>query len=222
MDLELILFKACPFAQRVVITLLQTKLAHRFTYINPGQPPEWLQKISPLGQIPLLRVDGQAVLFDSSAINEYLNDLAGGGLFPNDPLVKARCRCWIEYSGVCQRQFGALITAANAAEYEKAGKNLLNKLSWLEEQLESSSSFFTLDQLSLVDIAFAPLFMRMQQLQGLVPFYQTTDFPKLECWQSKLLAMEVVEKSIDGDFSAIFRNMIRKRGQGGFVASHLE
>lgn len=221
MDLELVLFKACPFAQRVVITLLQTKLVHRYTYINPGQPPEWLQKIVPMGQIPLLRVNGKAVLFDSSAINEYLNDLASGKLLPDDNLERGHCRCWIEFSGVCQREFGNLITAMDEIEFHEAGKKFLDKLSWLEGPLESGNGFFSRDRLSLVDIAYAPLFMRMQHLQDIVPFYQGANFPHIDRWQANLLALEVVQKSVDGNFYNIFRNMLQKRGKGGFVESHL-
>lgn len=221
MELELILFKACPFAQRVVITLLQTKLAHQSTFINPGQPPEWLQKMAPLGQIPLLRVNRQTILFDSSAINEYLNDLVGGGLFPNDVLARARCRCWIEFSGVCQRAFGQLITARDETEFYKFGQGFLDKLRWLEEQLESNRGFFVGDHLSLVDIAYAPLFMRMQYLQNVVPFHQAEHAPNIDRWQSNLMALSVVQRSVEGDFSIIFRNMVRGRGKGGFVDSLL-
>ena len=221
MDLELILFKACPFAQRVVITFLQTKLPHRGTWINPAQKPEWLHTIAPLGQIPLLRVDGDTVLFDSSAINEYLNDLTGGGLLPDAALERAQCRAWIDFSGVCQRAFGTLIMARDGTQFHEAGKDLLGKLNWLEKRLEANSLFFIQNRLSLVDVAYAPLFMRMQHLQAITPFYQAAHFPNINHWQTHLLTLEVVQQSVKGDFASIFQNVVRGRGKGGFVDAHL-
>lgn len=221
MDLELVLFKACPFAQRVVIALLHTGLACRQTVINPAQPPAWLGQLSPSGQVPLLRVDGQHAIFDSSAINEYLNERAGSDLLPDTPLARAHSRCWIEHAGVCQRAFGALITAKTETEFEKAGKNFLDKLRWLEGVLEEGGRFFREDRLSLVDVAYAPLFMRMQHLQRVVAWYPEGRFPRIEGWQEALLALAVVAHSVGGDFSPIFQNMVRNRGAGGFVVSRL-
>ena len=221
MDLELILFKACPFAHRVVITLLHTQQEHRYTFINPAQKPDWIQAISPLGQIPLLRVDGTQTLFESSAINDYLNDISGGKLLPADSLQRARCRCWIEYSGVCQRAFGDLITAKDENQFHEAGINFLNLLGKMEEQLGENSRYFMGDPLSLVDIAFAPLFVRMHSLQSVVALPDSEPRPKIEQWQAELLALEVVQQSVNGDFFPIFKNMVRGRGKDGLVDSRL-
>ena len=221
MDLELILFKACPFAHRVVIALLHTQLEHRYTFINPAQKPDWIQAISPLGQIPLLRVDGAQTLFESSAINDYLNDISGGKLLPDDPLQRARCRCWIEYSGVCQRAFGDLITAKDERQFNEAGKTFLDLLARMEEPLGENSRNFMGDPLSLVDIAFAPLFVRVDSLKKIVSLPTSVPLPKVEKWQAEVLALEVVQKSIDGNFSPIFKNMVRGRGKDGFVDSRL-
>lgn len=227
MDLELVLFKTCPFAQRVVIALSQTGLAHRFAFINPMQPPDWFKEIAPLGQIPLLRIDGKTVLFDSTAINEYLNDLVGGKLLPEDPLIRARYRCWVEFSGVCQRGLGTLITAKDQEQFDNMRNSFLTKWHWLEKELADASALGTgsiaaSDQnISLVDIAYAPLFMRVQHLHKIVPFYHEADFPHMEHWLETLLALDVVQKSVEDPFSALFLAVIRGRGKGGFVDSQL-
>lgn len=223
MDLELILFKACPFAQRVVITLLQTGLQHTRTHINPKQPPSWLQEIAPLGQIPLLRINNNEVLFDSSVINEYLNDISGGGLLPKQNETKAVHRCWIEFSGECQRLFGGLITAQNKEQFQQiATQKFMPKLAWLETQLANESPFFNGSTLSLVDAAYAPLFLRMNHLNAVIPFYEGETVPKIDYWQNKLMNLDTVKQSVDGDFSMIFKAVVRGRGKGGYVDSLLE
>jgi glutathione S-transferase len=54
MELELISFKLCPFAQRAMISLEVQKIDFKMTYINPMDPPDWFKETSPTGQVPLL------------------------------------------------------------------------------------------------------------------------------------------------------------------------
>lgn len=217
MELELILFKACPFAQRTVITLDYLGTAHKKTLINPMDKPSWLMQIAPLGQIPLLRVDGGTVLFDSVAICEYLNDMAGGRLLPEEPLKRASYRGLIEFAGNCQMNFGAMIAAANEEKFDQARQDFLKKLVWLEGQVDASGPLFGGGDFSLVDAAYAPLFMRMKHLQLMVPFYQPATLPRLGRWSESLLDLAVVVNSVDGDFSKIFRMIVQSRGKGGYV-----
>ncbi len=85
MSLELISFKTCPFVQRAVITLNHKKVEHSVTFIDLADPPDWCLDISPLQKVPLLKVDG-LILFESAVINEYLDEITGGDLKPQDPL----------------------------------------------------------------------------------------------------------------------------------------
>jgi glutathione S-transferase len=52
MQLELISFKLCPFAQRAMISLEVQKIDFKMTYINPMDPPDWFKEISPTEQVP--------------------------------------------------------------------------------------------------------------------------------------------------------------------------
>jgi glutathione S-transferase len=61
MELELISFKLCPFAQRAMISLEVQKIDFKMTYINPMDPPDWFKETSPTGQVPLLKVDDQVI-----------------------------------------------------------------------------------------------------------------------------------------------------------------
>ena len=83
--LRLVSFKICPFVQRAVITLKYRNVPFEITYIDLKDPPDWFQEISPLGKVPVLLVD-DSPLFESAVINEYLDEITGGGLLPSDPL----------------------------------------------------------------------------------------------------------------------------------------
>ena len=90
MELELISFKLCPFVQRSVITLLYRDVPHRTTYIDLDEPPVWFAKISPFGKVPVLRVDGDSVLFESAVINEFIDEASPGSMQPEDPLRRTQ------------------------------------------------------------------------------------------------------------------------------------
>ena len=70
---ELISFKLCPFVQRSVIVLLEKEAPFDITYIDLSNPPDWFKAISPMGKVPVLKVD-DTVLFESAVIMEYLDE----------------------------------------------------------------------------------------------------------------------------------------------------
>ncbi|MBF0455812.1 MAG: glutathione S-transferase family protein [Magnetococcales bacterium] len=219
MRLELIYFKACPFAQRTLIVLNRLGLEFTKTLINPMDKPAWMMEVSPMGQIPLLRVGESTVLFDSSVICEYLNERASGGLLPDNPLTRATYRGLIEFAGECQMNFAGLIAAPNQEAFNQTRDGVLKKLRWLETLVDEQGPLFSGSALSLVDVAYAPLFLRMQHLYGVTPFYQPEEFPRLSRWRDRVLAEQSVQESVDGDFAQIFRMVVKGRGKGGFVDS---
>jgi len=97
MKLELISFDLCPFVQRSVITLNYKKIPYKLTFIDLENPPSWFKEISPLGKVPVLKIDEETVLFESAVINEFLDETTGTPLHSKDPLKKAFERSWIEY-----------------------------------------------------------------------------------------------------------------------------
>ena len=107
MGLELVSFAICPYVQRAVITLKEKGVAFDITYIELDNPPAWFKEDSPLGKVPLLKVDGE-VLFESAIITEYLDEVYPPTLHPGDPLLRAKHRGWIEFgSNLLVDQFKA-------------------------------------------------------------------------------------------------------------------
>ena len=78
-----------PFVRKVRVTLHETGLTGRVELVpatgSPTEPGSMPVALNPLGKIPALeRPDGPA-LYDSRVICRYLDDLAGGRLYPPKP-----------------------------------------------------------------------------------------------------------------------------------------
>ena len=92
MNLELVSFNVCSFVQRSIITLNHKNCDYTITFIDLSDPPDWFLEISPLGRVPLLKVDDTEMLFESAVINEFIDDITPGTLKPSDPLTLAKNR----------------------------------------------------------------------------------------------------------------------------------
>src|SRR4029077_2088899 len=82
-------------AAKTKVVLEEKNLAYRIENLRPGdlwkKPPEMLAK-HPLGKVPYLE-DGELVIFDSTVIDEYLEDCYGPPrLMPSDPALRMRAR----------------------------------------------------------------------------------------------------------------------------------
>lgn len=213
MSLELISFKLCPFVQRSVITLLEKGHDFQISYINLDDPPQWFKNISPLGKVPVLKV-GEEVLFESAVINEYIDEITPPSLHPQNALMKAKNRAWIEFgSELLMTQF-RLIMSQDQTTFETTLKELQEKLQRLENTL-SGGSFFNGEQFSLVDTAYAPLFMRLELLKQ----WANVDFafPKIQRWSAALLAKESVQKSVVDDFAELFEKRLKAANSYLFI-----
>jgi len=78
-----------PFARKVLVALHETGLGDRVELVRaegtPLAPGTMPVALNPLGKIPCLeRPDGPA-LYDSRVICRYLDDVAGGRLYPSKP-----------------------------------------------------------------------------------------------------------------------------------------
>ena len=82
-------------ASKTKVILEEKALAYRIENLPPGnlwkKPPEMLAK-HPLGKVPYLE-DGDLVIFDSTVINEYLDERhPSPRLMPTDPVARMRVR----------------------------------------------------------------------------------------------------------------------------------
>lgn len=218
MDLELVSFKLCPYVQRAVIALKEKEVPYRITYIDLSDPPQWFLDISPLGKVPLLRVDGE-VLFESAVISEFIDETTEGSLHPQDPLQRARNRGWIEYCSSCLEVLYTINTTTEQELFDEAVDTMRGRLTKLEAVLESTP-FFNGEQFSLVDAAFAPLFMRLDLLEQKAGVTTCSGLSRVCSWRDTLLARESVQHSVVEEFPMMFQGMLKMKG--GIAGSLVE
>ncbi|MEZ5536491.1 MAG: glutathione S-transferase family protein [Thiolinea sp.] len=216
--LELVSFKVCPFVQRSVIALNEKQVEFKLTHLMPGDDqPDWFKKVSPLGKVPVLLVDGQP-LFESAVISEYLDEVYEPKLHPADPLEKARHRSWIEFcSDLLGTQF-RMVTAKDQESFESNLQQLKNGLQRVGETLAQQTPFFSGEQLALVDTTYAPLFMRM----AIVERVFKVDFElseRVQAWKEALLARDTVKNSVVDNFEEVFMMFLKK--QDGYMVNNL-
>jgi glutathione S-transferase len=205
MQIRLISFKICPFVQRAVLTLLHNNMPYNVTYIDLADPPAWFKKISPFGKVPVLMVDDEHVIFESAVIDEFLNDVSPNSLLPTDPLQRAIDRSWIEFGTSVILDFSAMIHSNDARHYEDKQGLVKKQMGSLERRL-GPGPYFNADAFSLVDIAYAPLFMRTDMLRLGEVLYPRDSYPKTHAWAQRLLALPELVKSVADEFETLFKS----------------
>ena len=209
MQLELISFKICPFVQRAVITLLYKDIPHKITYIDLTSPPDWFMNLSPFGKTPIIKVDDQHVIFESAIIDEFLDESFPGSLLPDDALQRAIDRSWIDFGSNLLLTFSGLIHAKEEKDFKPKLDSVIKQLNWLEKKL-AQGPYFNNNMFSLVDIAYAPLFMRTDLLKMNNLLYPEDKFPKISAWADKLLKITVLRESVVDDFDDLLITHIKK------------
>lgn len=210
MTLKLISFKLCPFVQRSIITLLEKNLDFEIVYIDLKQKPDWFLDISPLGKVPLLQLD-ELVLFESSAINEYLDEAYAPRLHPADLLLRAQNRAWIEIAN----QLSAAQFKLAMAQQVIAAEAAQNQLTILFQQLEGklgTGPFFNGSTFALVDACFAPFFTRQLLIDKHLKPVLTSCFSKTTAYGEQLLARESVANSVVADYQQIYLERLIDQG----------
>ena len=85
----LVSFKTCPWVQRSAIVFREKNTEFEFRHIEPDNRPDWFLAISPHKKVPAMTIDDKTSLFESNAINEYLDETIAPRLHPADPIERA-------------------------------------------------------------------------------------------------------------------------------------
>ena len=205
--LELISFKLCPFVQRAAIALQEKGVDFQTTYIELKKKPDWFMAISPLGKVPILKVDDE-VLFESAAIVEFLDETIPPRLHPEDPLQRARHRGWIEFSSELLMSQYHMFHAQEEESYLKNKEAVADKLAMIEKNMKGGAYFG--ENFSLVDVAFAPAFMRLAQAEEIRPLQLLESQPKVRRWSEALLTRPSVSDSVVPEFARLFIDALRE------------
>ena len=115
----LVSFKTCPWVQRAAIVLREKNIPFEFRHIEPDNRPDWFLAISPHKKVPVLRIDDKVSLFESNAINEYLDETIAPRLHPDDPVQRAINRAWTDYVPTFSEQVTGVAYADDEAAVQE-------------------------------------------------------------------------------------------------------
>ncbi len=206
--MQLVSFDLCPYAQRIAIILAEKRVAHERVDIDLADKPEWFRAISPLGKVPLLRV-GDAVLFESAVITEYLEETQARPLHPADPLARARHRAWVEFGSAILAEIYAIETQKDPAIFDAKRDALRQKFARVEAAL-GEGPWFSGAEFSVVDATFATIFRYFDVFEGITDLGILDGLPKLAAWRAALAARPSVRGAVVVDYHDRLRDFLTR------------
>jgi len=168
-------FLPCPFGQKVRIALAEKSLSYELASIDISKGEQRLpeiRRLNPYGRVPIL-VDEDTVVYDSTIINEYLDDE-----YPDPPILprieysslRARARLFEDFADTSfTPQVGQLMAEMAKGEGERDQNRLLRLRQTIERVLdyvnrELQGQHFLAGEFSVAEIGFVPRLVILGQL----------------------------------------------------------
>lgn len=211
-NVVLVSARICPFVQRTMIVLNEKGLACSVRYIDLNDKPDWFLEMSPLGKVPVIRIDGE-VFFESAVINELLDEICPNPtMLSTDSKRRARERAAIEFLGQLTSDSYFLMNAPTKERAFQIATMARKRLGWIDanygELIWGGSG-----HLNLVDAAAAPVFQRFHWLGQIDPEFKLIDeFSNVHAWCQSLLNNASVQRSIDAKTHDYFLRYLAGRG----------
>ena len=163
----------CPYGMKVRIVLAEKEFDYEFVSVDlkggHHKRPEFL-KLNPFGRVPVL-VDEDCALYDSTIINEYLDDeYPAPELKPTDSDERARVRLLEDYADTSftlpvmalEAELSKAAPQRNEQRLSHAREVITQGLAMLDRELADKE--YLAGEFSLADIAFAPAALRLERL----------------------------------------------------------
>jgi len=212
------------------------------THADPYRPPELLE-VNPEAHIPCIR-HGNWGVWESGVVMEYLEDLAvGHSLLPlGNAELRAHCRLWTDHINrkILPSFYSLLLTpppqhdlgpstgdvdmelngrsqahAATAAQHSMLVATLQKNITSLVNASHVTGPFFLGDEISYVDVNFAPWIIRLSRVLG---YYR--NFPRPEIgtrwrqWVDAIEADDRVRRTVSDENS--YHGVYRGVGEDGW------
>jgi glutathione S-transferase len=201
--LTLISHHLCPYVQRAAIALAEKGVPFKRIYIDLANKPDWFLKISPLGKVPLLKIEDEngreTVIFESAAILEYLDETQPTPLHPADPLARARHRGWIEYGSATLNRIGRFYSVSDSTALANEAHELSAMFTRVEAEL-GDGPWFAGAKFSLVDTVYGPILRYFDVIDHIGDFGILTSKPKLAAWRDALAQRPSVRDAVTPDY----------------------
>lgn len=208
--LTLVSHVLCPYVQRAAIALEEKGVDFRRIHIDLADKPEWFERASPLGKVPLLRTE-DTYLFESAPILEFLEETTWNPLHPGNPLERAQHRAYVEFGSQILNGIGALYNAPDKTAFGEKVQALRQKFTHLESRLDRGGPFFAGDRFSLVDATFGPIFRYFDVFDEIGDFGVFDNLPHVREWRTALAERPSVRGAVDADYADLLRGFLKKR-----------
>lgn len=202
-NLKLISHSLCPYVQRAAIVLNEKGVDYTSENIDLENPPSWFLDISPQGKVPLLVVDSTHVIFESSVICEYLDEVTSNSLHDIDPVVKAKHRAWMEFGSAILVDVWNYYTAKDEESFKRQSEKIIEKFQKLEIEFNESSGenrYFNGDSYSMVDAVFAPVFRYFDVFEKYTQDDIFNNLDKLTKWRKSLKQRQSTQQVVSKNY----------------------
>ena len=207
-DLHLISHHLCPYVQRAAIVLAEKEIPHERTYIDLADKPGWFRALSPLGRVPLLQA-GQAVIFESQVIAEYLDEVTPGSLHPRDPLEKARHRSWIEFGSETLNAVGAFYSARDAHTFEEKRSALAGKFERIEPEI--AGPLFAGESFHMIDGVWGTVFRYFDVFDRIADFRIMSELDRVRTWRAALAQRHSIAKAPPDGYPERLQQFLKRK-----------
>ncbi|WP_167392183.1 glutathione S-transferase family protein [Mesorhizobium sophorae] len=196
----------CPYVQRAAISLAEKGVPFERVDIDLANKPAWFRANSPLGKVPLLRVQRngeETVIFESAVILEFLEETQANPLHPADPYARARHRAWIEFGSAILNAIGRFYSASTEAGFLAETSALSAMFDRLEAELadtERNGPWFAGEHFSLVDAVHGPVFRYLDVFDRIGDFGILDGKPFVRAWRQALSERPSIRHAVAPDY----------------------
>ncbi|MFO0676487.1 MAG: glutathione S-transferase family protein [Polyangiaceae bacterium] len=208
-NLVLVSHTLCPYVMRSAIVLVEKGVAFERVDIDLKAKPDWFLAISPFGRVPLLRVD-DAVLFESSAICEYVDETTSPRLHPEDPLARAGHRAWMEHASALLTDTYVFVTTKDEIEFGKKRDAIVDKFGRVESALDPEGPYFDGKTFRVVDAVFAAVFSQLEAVRKFVDTDALTPTPRVGRWRKAVMDRASVRQEAGPRYVAAFEAYVER------------
>lgn len=201
---------ASSWAFRAWLALREQNIDFDEIIIDIRRPQRWsnlseIGKFSPPASVPVL-VDNKCVIYDSSAIMEYANELGDAELLPKDIKLRAQARSLVAWQHSTLGKVCPCLSFESTFYKEKKQltANEITSAEWVysiwETLLVKNGGPYLVGEFSLADIALVPSVLRLKAHYS-VPdkFIQTREWmqrllnrPHTQKWLNEAYALEPI------------------------------
>ena len=208
--LTLVSHVLCPYVQRAAIVLMEKGVPFERRDVDLKNKPAWFLALSPLGKTPVLQV-GEAAIFESAVICEYLDETHGPKLHPGSSLERAHHRAWMEFGSALLNAIGGFYNAPDTDSLDARAADIRARFEQLEGVL-GAGPYFAGEHFSIVDAVFGPVFRYFDTFDEIADFGFFRALPKVSAWRVQLARRDSIRRAVRPDYPALLAQFICDRG----------